>query len=95
MVVEPPGRGDEMTIMQEGPWLPPEVPDASQDLGRKIKGFRLIRGMELAEVSAMTGISPDTLKLYERGRRVPGGYRMLLIMDALKLVPADLLKTEV
>lgn len=81
--------------MQEGSWLPPSSPDPKQELGRKIKGFRLIRGMELTEVSSLTGISVEALKLYERGRRIPGGVKMLLIMDALKLVPADLLKTEV
>lgn len=71
----------------------PEV--TARDIGKKIMGFRLIRGLDLEQLAAETQIPVESLKLYERGRRVPSGYRMLLIMDALQLVPADLLKTEV
>lgn len=72
--------------------MPHEV--TGRTIGQKIKGFRLIRGFDLDKLAAETGISVDALKLYERGRRVPGGIRMLVIMDALQIVPADLLKTE-
>jgi transcriptional regulator with XRE-family HTH domain len=82
-----------MTIMETRGPTRPEV--TGREIGQRIKGFRLIRGFDLDEMAAETGISIESLKLYERGRRVPGGYRMLLIMEALQLVPADLLKTEV
>lgn len=83
-----------MRTLEEGGSTAPGSSITSRAIGQKIKGFRLIRGLDLAKVSAETGIPVEALALYERGTRVPGGVRMLLIMDALQITPADLLRTE-
>lgn len=63
-------------------------------LGSRIKGWRLVRGVSLDDLSDQTGIPVTTLKIYERGRRTPGGLKMLLIMNTLQLTPADLLHVD-
>lgn len=83
-----------MTMLEAEGSASPGSPVTGRAIGQRIKGFRLIRGLDLDEVAFATGISVEALKLYERGRRVPGGVRMLLIMDTLQLTPADLLNTE-
>lgn len=63
-------------------------------LGAKLKGYRLIRGADLKQLSEATGIPAASLELYERGTRVPGGDRMLALMLALGLRPGDLVETD-
>lgn len=61
------------------------------ELGQRLKGWRLVRGASLQDLSARTGIPTSSLEIYERGTREPGGLRVLALMDALRLTPADLL----
>lgn len=61
------------------------------ELGQRLKGWRLVRGADLIELSGMTGIPVSTLEIYERGTREPGGLRMLALMEALKITPTDLI----
>lgn len=66
----------------------------AQELGTKLKGWRNVRLVGLPELSKETGIPVSSLELYERGERVPRGMRMIMIMHALRLTPADLLHAE-
>lgn len=63
-------------------------------LGKRLKGWRLVRGASLEDLSAQTGIPVSTLEIYERGTREPGGLRVIALMAALGLAPADLTGTE-
>lgn len=63
----------------------------AQELGTRLKGWRNVRLVGLPELSKETGIPVPCLELYERGKRVPGGMRMIVLMHSLQLTPADLL----
>lgn len=65
----------------------------TQELGAKLRGWRNVRLVGLPELSEETGIPVSSLEIYERGGRAPGGIRMILIMHALGVGPADLLRT--
>lgn len=79
-----------MTIGWEG-FAPEEETVTETVVGVRLKGWRLIRGMSLDELSDCTKIPIGSLEIYERGRRMPGGMRMLVIMRELRLTPDDLL----
>lgn len=64
----------------------------AQDLGAKLRGWRNVRLVGLPELSKETGIPVSSLEIYERGGRVPGGLRMIRIMHALNIGPADLMR---
>jgi transcriptional regulator with XRE-family HTH domain len=66
----------------------------AQELGTRLKGWRNVRLVGLPELSKETGIPLSSLELYERGERVPGGLRMIILMHSLQLTPADLLHTD-
>jgi len=63
----------------------------AQELGAKLRGWRNVRLVGLPELSKETGIPVSSLEIYERGGRVPGGLRMIIIMHALNIGPADLM----
>lgn len=63
----------------------------SRTLGARLRGYRLVRGMTLDGLSLLTSIPVSALEVYEQGRRVPNGIRMIILMDALSLTPAELL----
>jgi transcriptional regulator with XRE-family HTH domain len=65
----------------------------AQELGAKLRGWRNVRLIELPELSKATGIPESSLEIYERGGRVPGGLRMIVIMHVLNIGPADLVRT--
>jgi hypothetical protein len=66
----------------------------AQELGAKLRGWRNVRLVGIPELSKETGIPVPCLELYERGRRVPGGLRMIILMHALNIGPADLVQTS-
>lgn len=66
----------------------------TQELGAKLRGWRNVRLVGLPELSKETGIPVSSLEIYERGGRVPSGLRMIALMHALNVGPADLLRTE-
>ena len=66
----------------------------AQELGAKLRGWRNVRLVGLPELSKETGIPVSSLEIYERGGRVPGGLRMIVIMHALNIGPADLVRTS-
>ena len=59
-------------------------------LGQTLRGWRLIRGMTVEELSRATNIPATTLNAYERGTRTPGGDRLLTLMVTLRLAVQDL-----
>jgi transcriptional regulator with XRE-family HTH domain len=63
----------------------------TQELGAKLRGWRNVRLVGLPELSKETGIPVSSLEIYERGARAPGGLRMIILMNALGVGPADLL----
>jgi len=64
-----------------------------KDLGARLRGHRLAAGKSLEVLSAETEIPESSLLTYERGQRVPPGLRLLSLMVALEVAPADLIRS--
>ncbi|MEW6231900.1 MAG: MerR family transcriptional regulator [Chloroflexota bacterium] len=57
----------ELAVAQPEPARPHSTPNQQSDLGRKLRIFRLRRGMTLEQVSERTGLSISFLSTVERG----------------------------
>jgi transcriptional regulator with XRE-family HTH domain len=58
---------------------------ATEDWHTSLRMFRERLGLSRAELGGLSGISPETLRAYETGRRRPSRQNLDAILDALKL----------
>ena len=63
-------------------------------IGARIRETRLLRGLTLQELAAVTDLSPAMLSLVERGRASPSIGSLVVIANALKLTMSELIATD-
>ncbi|MET0135626.1 MAG: helix-turn-helix transcriptional regulator, partial [Kibdelosporangium sp.] len=60
-------------------------------IGRRVREIRLWRGMNLAAVAGLAGLSTSFLSMVERGQRpITKRVHLERLADALRVSPADL-----
>lgn len=60
-----------------------------QDWRRKLRDARKALGLNQQELASLAGVSPETVRGYENGRRTPRRERFIAVLDALGLGNAE------
>jgi DNA-binding XRE family transcriptional regulator len=81
-------REDNVITLEDDPTT------GARRLGARIRGHRLIAGMELEDVERVTGIPVSTLAAYETGKRTPGVYRAMALARAYDVTVEELFAVE-
>lgn len=59
---------------------------------KTMKKYRLIKGISASELARRVGAHRQSIAMYEQGRGVPMGDRLLLICKELDCKPEDIIK---
>lgn len=61
---------------------------------KRIKYYRLVKGMKATELAKLTGLTRASISAYEKGIQMPTGKNILKIAEVLEVEPKDLISAE-